>query len=79
MGIFKETPIEVLEEEGLAGVLEDAVEATEAAEAAEGGEAGEEEESWVGEAWDMAERVVKEEAEKAAGGEVEGRWTGPEE
>lgn len=76
--MFKDTPIEVLEEEGLAGVLEEAVEAIEADEETEAGESEAEEESWVGEAWETAEQVVKENAEKV-GGKVVGRWTGPEE
>lgn len=81
--MFRETPIEVLEEEGLAGLLEDALEAIEAddeaeADETESEESEEEKESWIGEAWETAEQVVKEGAEKI-GGKVAGRWTGPEE
>ena len=58
------------------GVLEDAVESIEADEETEA--EFEEGESWVGEAWETAEQVVKEEAEKV-GDKVVGCWTGPEE
>lgn len=89
VGVFKETPIEVLEEEGLAGVLQEAMAVDDEEEGEEEEEADEEEdESWVGQAWEIAEKAVKRATASAApasggvGGEgkgVVGRWTGPEE